>query len=164
MNRPGTERIPMHRIVFGALVVLALVGPSGSLVSAMEQEHARLYLTADKSQLVVLPGEPFTKVSIANPAVADVNVITPTQLLLNGKAVGATSLILFYPGRIRSFDLVVTPAPVVVTGAPVVAAEPHAVLVHRAGRVSEQLFARDKEQTWLELGTVKLEAADAAKK
>lgn len=154
----------MPRIALGILTVSVLLVGAGGTVSAVEQEHMRLYLTADKSQLIVLPGEPFTKVSVTNPAVADVNVITPTQLLLNGKGVGVTSLIVFYPHKIRSFDLVVNPAPVVVTSSPMLATEPHAVLVHRAGRVSEQLFARDKDESWIELGAVKLEPSDANKK
>ncbi len=154
----------MRRMVLGALTVSAVLLGSPAGAPAADQEQARLYLTTDKSQLMVLPGQPFTKVSITNPAVADVNVITPTQLLLNGKGVGVTSLIVFYPDGIRSFDLVVNPAPVVVTQKPAPAVEPHAVLVHRAGKVSEQLFTRDTDASWVELGTVKLEPSDAGKK
>ena len=154
----------MRRRVLGALTLSALMLDGHAGVSALEQEHARVYLTTDKSQLMVLPGRPFTKVSITNPGVADVNVITPTQLLLNGKGVGTTSLIVFYPDKVQSFDLVVNPAPVVVTQKPAPAVEPHAVLVHRAGKVSEQLFGRDTDASWVELGTVKLEPSETGKK
>jgi pilus assembly protein CpaC len=46
-------------------------------------------------------------VSVTNPAIADVFVITPNQILVNGKAVGVTSLVVFYPDRTMFFDLVV---------------------------------------------------------
>jgi pilus assembly protein CpaC len=41
--------------------------------------------------------EPFTRVSVTNPGIADVFVVTPNQILVSGKAVGTTSLIVFYP-------------------------------------------------------------------
>lgn len=124
--------------------------------------HARLHVTTDRSQLVVLPDEPFTKLAIANPGVADVAVINPTQFVLNGKAPGVTTLIVIYPSRVRSFDVVVTPPPIGAVGARLVS-EPHGVVVHRAGTGSVQVFARDQRDEWVELGTVKLEA-DPAKK
>jgi pilus assembly protein CpaC len=59
-----------------------------------------------KSQVIELK-DAFTRVSVTNPAIADVFVVTPTQILVNGKAVGVTSLVVFYPGRTMFFDLVV---------------------------------------------------------
>jgi pilus assembly protein CpaC len=66
----------------------------------------RLDVTIGKSQVLDLR-EPFTRVSVTNPSIADVFVVTPAQVLVNGKAVGVTSLVVFYPGRTLFFDLVV---------------------------------------------------------
>jgi pilus assembly protein CpaC len=50
------------------------------------------------------------RVSIAQPEVADVVVVAPTQLLINGKAVGTTSLIVFdEKGEVSNYDLLVLP-------------------------------------------------------
>ena len=49
-------------------------------------------------------------VSVSKPEVADVTVAAPSQLLIHGKAVGATSLIVFNAkGEIENYDVVVTP-------------------------------------------------------
>ena len=50
------------------------------------------------------------RVSVSQPEVADVIVVAPTQLLINGKAVGTTSLIIFdEKGEVSNYDLVVGP-------------------------------------------------------
>ena len=50
------------------------------------------------------------RVSIAQPEVADVVVVAPTQLLINGKAIGTTSLIVFdEKGEVSNYDLTVLP-------------------------------------------------------
>ena len=56
----------------------------------------RLDVTIGKSQVLNLQ-EPFTRVSVTNPAIADVFVVTPNQILVNGKAVGITSLVVVLP-------------------------------------------------------------------
>jgi len=66
----------------------------------------RLEMTIGKAQVVDLK-DPFTRVSVTNPAIADVFVITPRQILVNGKAVGTTSLVVFYPDRTMFFDILV---------------------------------------------------------
>jgi pilus assembly protein CpaC len=71
-----------------------------------QERLIRLEVTIGKSQVIELK-EPFTRVSVTNPAIADVFVITPNQILVNGKAVGVTSLVTFYPNRTVFFDLVV---------------------------------------------------------
>lgn len=122
----------------------------------------RLYVGADKSFVLAL-NEPARKVAVANPNIADVQVMNPNQLLVNGKAVGVTSLVVFYAKSEQSFDLVVHPGPVGAAGTPaLVTKDPHAVWVQRGEKMTEQLFTREKDQ-WLELGQVKPET-DTAKK
>ena len=67
--------------------LLALWTPAWSQDSRM----VRVDVTIGKSQVIDLK-EPFTRVSVTNPNIADVFVITPNQILINGKSAGVTSL------------------------------------------------------------------------
>ncbi|HEY3068126.1 MAG TPA: pilus assembly protein N-terminal domain-containing protein [Methylomirabilota bacterium] len=75
-------------------------------MAGAQQGPVRLEVTIGKSQVVDLK-DPFTRVSVTNPGIADVFTISPNQLLLNGKTPGVTSLIVFYPDRTIFFDVVV---------------------------------------------------------
>ncbi|MBI3827454.1 MAG: pilus assembly protein N-terminal domain-containing protein [Candidatus Rokubacteria bacterium] len=95
-----------------AAVAIALALLAAAAGPAVAQPAAaggviRLDVTIGKSQVVDLK-EPFTRVSVTSPAIADVFVVTPNQILINGKAVGVTSLVVFYPERTVFFDLTVT--------------------------------------------------------
>ncbi len=81
----------------------AQVRPAGETAS---ERFMRFEVTMGKSQVIDFK-EAYTKVSVTNPAVADVFVVTPNQVLVNGKAPGVTSLIVFYPDRTMYFDLIV---------------------------------------------------------
>src|SRR4030095_15400213 len=89
-------------------LILLFVGVMGSITAAgaAEQGLIRLDVTIGKSQVIDLK-EPFTRVSVTNPNIADVFAITPNQILVNGKAAGVTSLVAFYPTKTLFFDLVV---------------------------------------------------------
>jgi len=85
---------------------LLLVAAAHSSALGAEGGLIRLDVTIGKSQVLNLQ-ESFTRVSVTNPAIADVFVVTPSQILINGKAVGTTSLVAFYPTRTVFFDVVV---------------------------------------------------------
>ena len=85
---------------------LLLTGLGSAVVLAADPTLLRLEVTIGKSQVLNLQ-EPFTRVSVTNPAIADVFVVTPNQILINGKAVGTTSLVVFYPSRTVFFDVLV---------------------------------------------------------
>jgi Flp pilus assembly secretin CpaC len=157
-SRSSWLRLRVTGVVMSALIAIG----SFQATRVAAQSPARLYVGADKSFVLAL-NEPARKVAVANPNIADVQVINPTQLLVNGKAVGVTSLVVFYAKSEQSFDLVVHPAPVGAAGTPtLVTTDPHTVLVQRGDKMTEQLFTREKDQ-WLELGQVKLET-DTSKK
>ena len=94
-----------RRVLLG-LLLMAMLAMSAKPALADEQGVIRLEVTIGKSQVVELK-EPFARVSVTNPAIADVFVVTPNQLLVSGKAVGTTSLVVFYPRRTVFFDLFV---------------------------------------------------------
>lgn len=130
---------------------------------AAAQSVTRLYLGVDRSHVLDL-GDPARKVAVANPGIADVQVISPTQVLVVGKAPGVTSLVVFSGKSPRRFDLIVHPSPVGTVTAPSGTEAPHAVLVQRGASMTEQLFTRDQNQRWLELGHVKPDTAEPGKK
>lgn len=154
-------RPQLARVVGFALVGLAtaVVAPG----SAAAQSLSRLYLGVDRSHVLDL-SDPARKVAVANPSIADVQVISPTQLLVVGKAPGVTSLVIFSGKSPRQFDLVVHPSPVGTVSEPSGVEPPHAVLVQRGASMTEQLFARDQDRRWLELGQVKPDTAEPGKK
>ena len=145
---------------YAFLGLAAAVVPPGS---AAAQSLTRLYVGMDRSHVLDL-SDPARKVAVANPGIADVQVISPTQLLVVGKAPGITSLVIFSGKSPRQFDLVVHPSPVGTVTAPSGVEAPHAVLVQRGASISEQLFTRDQEQRWLELGQVKPDIGEPGKK
>jgi len=66
-------------------------------------------VTVHKSTILKLR-QRATKVSVTQPAIADVTVVAPDQILINGKAVGTTSLVLLdAQGNATHYDLIVVP-------------------------------------------------------
>lgn len=145
------------------VALLALALGLGTTAAGAAEEANHLYLTVDKTQVIAFRSPTLTRVAITNPAIADVHVISPTHLLVNGKAPGTTSLLVFHSKRIERFDVVVQPAPTVPPQAPLVQSDEHAVEVLRAGKTSQQLFVRDTERAWVQLGTPVIES-EATKK
>lgn len=94
------------RILLGLLVPTALVSSSPGFGVAAEPGLVRIDVTIGKSPVIEVK-DPFNRVSVTDPKIADVFVISPTQILISGKAVGVTSLVLFYPRKTLFFDLVV---------------------------------------------------------
>ena len=154
-------RPPLARAAGYALLGLAAVGMTAG--SAAAQPLSRLYVGVDRSHVLDV-SDPARKVAVANPNIADVQVISPTQLLVVGKTPGVTSLVIFSGKAPRQFDLVVHPSPLGTVTAPSGVEPPHSVLVQRGASMTEQLFTRDKDQRWQELGQVKPDTAEPGKK
>ena len=102
-----SNRVAIKLLVFHcASVVLLLFFSSHSFA---QQPSPVISVTVNKSLVFRLAARA-QRVSVAQPAIADVTVVAPSQLLINGKAVGTTSLIVFdEKGDVASYDLVVTP-------------------------------------------------------
>lgn len=148
-------------LVRGVVTGLAAAVAVSTAVGAAEP--VRLYVTIDKAELVNLAPTPISKIAVTNPNIADVYVINPTQILLSGRQAGTTSLMVFYRGHTENFDVVVHPVPVGNARARLVPSQSHAVEVQRAGKVSHQLYVRDEEQAWVQLGNGKAEPEAPAK-
>ncbi len=84
--------------------------PAASAVSAEVAPRAeRISLTAGLSSVLTLDFD-ITRVAITNPAIADATVVTPREVLVDGKAAGTVSMILWGPGVRKQYDVVVEPA------------------------------------------------------
>ena len=76
---------------------------------AHPQTAPAITVTVNKSMVFRL-AEKAKRVSVSQPQVADVLVVAPSQLLINGKSVGTTSLIIFdEKGQVSNYDLIVAP-------------------------------------------------------
>src|SRR5512134_1962608 len=100
--------IPRNSLTaFAATVVVGVC--LSSPAAGQQQVTPALSVTVNKSMVFRL-AERAKRVSVSQPQVADVVVVSPSQLLINGKAVGTTSLIVFdEKGEVSNYDLVVAP-------------------------------------------------------
>jgi pilus assembly protein CpaC len=137
-----------------AFMVVVAAAPAVLAGLAAAQAPAPVYIAVDGSLLLTL-AEPARKVAVANPAIADVQVISPAQLLIVGKASGVTSLMIFSGKALQSYNLIVHPSSIAAASTSATLPPPHAVLVQRGDKMAEQLFTRGPDERWLELGQVK---------
>jgi pilus assembly protein CpaC len=95
----------MSRFLALTALFLLLLSP----LAAAQQTSPTISVTVNKSMVFRL-ADRATRVSVSQPGVADVVVVAPSQLLINGKAVGTTSLIVFNEkGDVANYDLIVLP-------------------------------------------------------
>src|SRR5690348_3624999 len=96
----------LNKIAATAFFFLAVLAQAGI---ARAQTVPAITVTVNKSMVFRL-AERAKRVSVSQPEVADVLVVGPSQLLINGKNVGTTSLIVFNEkGDVSNFDLIVLP-------------------------------------------------------
>ena len=113
-------------VVLGLLMALAAAQPSaqelapraGAAQAAGQQAapptadksapSERVALTAGRSTVLATDFD-IVRVAITNPAVADATVVQPREILIDGKAPGTISMIVWGAGRRVQYDLVVEP-------------------------------------------------------
>ncbi len=83
---------------------VAAVAAQASDASGFE----RVLLTAGRSTVLTLPFD-VTRIAVTNPAVADAMVVKPREILIDGKAPGTVSLIVWSETDRRQYDVVVDP-------------------------------------------------------
>ncbi len=99
----------VRRGLAAAAVLLAPLAASAQEPALQEQPTAErtLQITAGKSTILNFP-QGLNRVSVGNPEVLDAVVLSPREVLLNGKKAGVTSLILSGGGTNRIYDVVVS--------------------------------------------------------
>jgi pilus assembly protein CpaC len=89
----------------------AFAGQAGAAAAPQEASSSpsreSLHLLGGRSLVITSPAR-IQRVAVADPAVVDALVVSPTQILINGKAPGAASLVIWdETGQIQTFDVFV---------------------------------------------------------
>ena len=101
----GIGKIRLTIRIGSLLLILCLFGNS----ARGEESRPSISISVNQSRVVHL-GSRAKTVSVTQPAIADVVVLSPTDLLINGKTIGVTSLIVWNEhGGITNFILSVLP-------------------------------------------------------
>jgi pilus assembly protein CpaC len=86
----------------------APASPPAVAAQPARSEFPKVHLTAGRSTVQSTDFD-VTRVAVTNPAIADVVVVQPREMLIDGKAPGTVSLIVWGIGRREQYDLVVEP-------------------------------------------------------
>jgi len=106
------NRVARWRSVVAAVVAAATVGTGQpSLMAAQAPPPAgagvpRISLTAGRSTVLETDFD-ITRIAVTNPAIADAVVVQPREVLVDGKAAGTVSLIVWGADRRQQYDVVV---------------------------------------------------------
>jgi pilus assembly protein CpaC len=96
------------RFVSAVLLVLSLVPQDdvNAQQAATDAAIQRLNITAGRSTVLTVDFD-VTRIAVTNPGVADATVVQPREILIDGKAPGTISLIIWGAGRRVQYDLVI---------------------------------------------------------
>ncbi|MBA2563908.1 MAG: pilus assembly protein N-terminal domain-containing protein, partial [Gemmatimonadetes bacterium] len=110
----GTANLICRALIVAALSAAMMAGIAPARGAAQEpalseqpSAERTLGVTAGKSAILSFP-QGLNRVSVGNPEVLDAVVLSPREVLLNGKAPGVTSLILSGGGTNRIYDVIVS--------------------------------------------------------
>ena len=98
-------------IAAALLFAVAAACPMIAWAAAQDQPAAtfpRLGVTAGRSMVLTADFD-VTRIAVTNPAVADATVVSPREVLIDGKTPGTVSLILWGADRRAQYDVVVDP-------------------------------------------------------
>jgi pilus assembly protein CpaC len=81
---------------------------AGAAAPSEGSPFERILLTAGRSTVLATPFD-ITRIAVTNPAVADAVVVQPREVLIDGKAAGTVSLIIWGGDQRVQYDVVVDP-------------------------------------------------------
>ena len=101
----------IHRLIVQNAIIAALAAaalPSTAAVAQAQGQAAagRVELTTGRSTVLTTEFD-VTRIAVTNPAIADATVVQPREILIDGKAPGTISLIVWGNGQRVQYDLVV---------------------------------------------------------
>ena len=97
----------IHRFVVRHAIVAALLLSTVPAAYAQAQAtNTRIALTAGRSTVLNTEFD-VTRIAVTNPAIADATVVQPREILIDGKAPGTISLIIWGGSQRAQYDLVV---------------------------------------------------------
>ena len=96
------------RLVGSALVLLALL-PSGLRAQRVVNQAERVISVSRGASALLVNPVPLTRFSVGDPAIAEASVLSPTEVLINGKGLGTTTLLIWdNTGQVRVNSVEVT--------------------------------------------------------
>src|SRR5688572_6751772 len=106
-----TRRTLRRQLAAALLLMLALQSGAPAL-AAIQQAAAtplpKITLTAGRSTVLTTDFD-ITRIAVTDPTVADAVVVQPREVLIDGKAPGTISLIVWGGAERRQYDLVIDP-------------------------------------------------------
>jgi pilus assembly protein CpaC len=90
------------------ILIAAVAATSVGIVAQQPGEFPRLSLTAGRSTVLMTDFE-ITRIAVTDPAIADAVVVQPREVLIDGKAPGTISLIIWGATQRVQYDVVVDP-------------------------------------------------------
>ncbi len=105
---PAASRKERDVPVLGAAATAAETNGSASTLRVLaSRETTQVQVAIGRSVVVDLPGK-LRRISVTNPDIANIQLIPPNQVLINGKTPGITTLIAWANEEQQYFDIVVT--------------------------------------------------------
>jgi pilus assembly protein CpaC len=107
----------IHRFArpIACVVTVAMLAGASQSMSAAGQQSAQaatgfeqIRITAGRSTVLTTDFE-ITRIAVTNPAVADATVVAPREVLIDGKAPGTISLVVWGANQRTQYDLVIAP-------------------------------------------------------
>ena len=102
----GVGRRLMSIALVGLLSASASPGASASGQATTSASVKQVALTAGRSTVVSTDFD-VSRIAVTNPAIADAVVVQPREILIDGKAAGTVSLIVWGPTQREQYDVVV---------------------------------------------------------
>src|SRR6185295_14762895 len=113
-QRRDDQMTSLRRRAFATLMLVAAAVPAAAQERAAQMPAVRSLLVVAGGSTVVQTPFPITRFAISNPAIADATIVEPRQLLVDGKATGTSSLIVWgADSSLSKYDVIVhapTPA------------------------------------------------------
>jgi len=111
VSRPLAAGVVVSGILLAvaqSATVKAAPQAAGVVQQGMPQTFERILLTAGRSTVLQTEFD-ITRIAITNPNIADAVAVQPREVLIDGKAPGTVSLIVWGAGRRTQYDVVVDP-------------------------------------------------------
>src|SRR5499427_6945138 len=110
MTMRTMTRTSMRAILAAAIsvVVLTAAGPQLHAQEPAAAPAEKIALTAGRSSVLTIDFD-ITRIAVTNPAIADATVVQPREVLIDGKAAGTISLIVWGATARAQYDVVVEP-------------------------------------------------------
>jgi pilus assembly protein CpaC len=101
--------VSVRSLAFGAAFLLGLTSPRGAEAQRVVRAPEQVVSVSKGASALLVNTAAIQRFSIGDPAVAEAVVVSPTEVLINGKTLGTTSLFLWdNSGNIKLYSIEVT--------------------------------------------------------